>query len=160
MFQPILVQRILDAFPIARLALNDAQGLPQALPFVFVRIGQSLWSPVDGKPKRHARLSRLDWIVERPEVCVLIDHYDENWSRLWWLKLFCRGKICHGDHADWQLAVTGLTDKYPQYATTPVFSGEPTMVRFDYHSWKSWAAAGDEAFAERFNPAGANVRSD
>jgi len=86
-FSTSLVERLLDAVPVARLAQIDHRGGVHALPFVFTRVGCALWSPVDGKPKNHARLSRLAWIEEHPEVCVLVDHYGPDWSGLWWIKL-------------------------------------------------------------------------
>jgi PPOX class probable F420-dependent enzyme len=127
---------------VARLAQIDNQGRVQVLPFVFARVGSALWSPVDGKPKKHARLSRLDWIAEHAEVCVLIDHYAADWTRLWWLKLYCRAEVHRGEHLEWEQAETALMEKYPQYAETPLYAGDPTMIRFECRKWKSWSADG------------------
>lgn len=148
MFSAALVERILDTAPVARLAQIDDRGEAQALPFVFARVADALWSPVDGKPKRHARLSRLAWIAERPEVCVLIDHYGADWSQLWWLKLYCRAEVFRGDHPQWESAAAALAEKYAQYGDIPIFSGDPTMIRLQWREWKSWsaAAAGVEAW--------------
>lgn len=142
MFAASLVERLLEAAPVARLAQIDDRGNAQALPFVFVRLADALWSPVDGKPKRHARLSRLTWITERPEVCVLVDHYGEDWSQLWWLKLYCHAEIFRENHPQWNQAVAALTKKYAQYADISLFSGNPTMIRLQWREWKSWAAGG------------------
>ena len=148
MFVEDLVERIVDAAPVGRLAQIDGHGSPQALPFVFARVGNALWSPIDGKPKKHARLSRLDWIAAHPDVCVLIDHYDDDWSQLWWLKLFCRAEVFRHAHPEWEQATGVLTQKYGQYAQTPMFSGDPTMIRFEWREWKSWSAAGEVAVLE------------
>jgi PPOX class probable F420-dependent enzyme len=83
----VLLNRLLDTVPVARLALLDGDERPYALPIVFARVGASLWSPVDGKPKRHGRLARLARIRRSPEVSVLIDDYADDWRRLWWLRL-------------------------------------------------------------------------
>jgi PPOX class probable F420-dependent enzyme len=142
MFTPALIDGILDTAPVARLAQIDNHGHAQALPFVFARVGSTLWSPVDGKPKKHARLSRLAWIAEHAEVCVLIDHYCADWSRLWWMKLFCRAEVHRDGHREWEQAETALIEKYPQYAETPLYSGDPTMIRFECRKRKSWSADG------------------
>jgi PPOX class probable F420-dependent enzyme len=141
-FPAALVDRILDTAPVGRLAQIDDRGAAQALPFVFARVAGALWSPVDGKPKRHARLRRLAWIAEHPEVCVLIDHYGEDWSQLWWLKLYCRAEVHHDGHPVWPRAANALRDKYAQYAQTPLFAGEPTMIRLQWRDWRSWSAGG------------------
>lgn len=145
MFAKNIVERIADAAPVARLGQLDEEGHPQALPFVFARTGDALWSPVDGKPKKHARLSRLAWIAKHPEVCVLVDHYADDWSRLWWLKLYCHAEVFRGSHPEWEQAITKLGQKYDQYAATAMFSGDPTMIRFEWREWKSWSAGGDAA---------------
>lgn len=150
MFSTQLVHRILDASPVARLAQIDEHGGPQALPFVFFRSGNALWSPIDGKPKKNARLDRIEWIRKRPDVLVLIDHYDGDWSRLWWVKLFGEADVVGESVTGWELAVEGLGQKYPQYNEIPMFTGVPTMIRIDISRWKSWSAAGDAAIAGQF----------
>ncbi len=141
-----LLEQIVDTASVARLAQIDGGGRAQALPFVFARVGTNLWSPVDGKPKKHARLGRLAWIEQNPEVCVLIDEYVADWSRLWWLKLFGRASVVRGTGEEWPVACAALAAKYPQYETTPMFAGDPTMVRIVVERWTSWAAAGDAGF--------------
>jgi PPOX class probable F420-dependent enzyme len=143
MFPRSLVERLIDKCPVGRLGQIDMQGHAQALPFVFARASGALWSPIDGKPKNNAALDRLAWVTEHPNVCVLIDHYGEDWSSLWWLKLFCHAVVHHTAHPDWDAAARALAIKYPQYAETPMFFGNPTMIRFEIDSWKSWAAGGE-----------------
>jgi PPOX class probable F420-dependent enzyme len=144
-FSKSTVERILDRFPVARLGQLDDAGLAQALPFVFVRAAGALWSPIDGKPKKRAALDRIGWIENHPDVCILVDHYEADWTKLWWLKLFCDGRVIRGSHEHWSAAVGALAAKYPQYPDVPMFIGEPTMLRFEIKRWKSWAAQGDEA---------------
>ena len=150
MFSDALIERILDRSEVARLAQLDNDASVQALPFVFVRYNNALWSPIDGKPKRTARLSRLDWIAHYPKVCVLIDEYAHDWQALWWLKLYGMASIEHEDHIDWGGAADGLARKYPQYEKTPMFLGVPTMIRFQWDRCRSWAAAGDTAMETGF----------
>ena len=82
------VWRILDDAPVARLGQIDSRDGVQAIPFVFARVNDRIFSPVDGKPKRHAKLARLTWLDKYPNVTVLIDNYEADWSQLWWLRLY------------------------------------------------------------------------
>ncbi len=150
MFSPELVERILDTAPVARLAQKDLDGGPQALPFVFARIERILWSPIDGKPKKHAKLSRLDWLAAAPQVLVLVDHYADDWTQLWWLKLFGEATVVNEHEPGWGGAVRELSVKYPQYRETPMFVGVPTMVRIEIDRWKSWASSGEDALRRRY----------
>jgi PPOX class probable F420-dependent enzyme len=65
-------------------ATIDPDGRPHLVPIVFVLDGQRLYSAVDAKPKRSRRLRRVANARERPDVTVLVDHYEDDWSRLWW----------------------------------------------------------------------------
>lgn len=145
MFEKDLVEGIVDVAPVARLGQRDERGLPQTLPFVFARVGNALWSPIDGKPKKNTRLSRLAWIEKHPEVCVLIDHYENDWGQLWWLKLYGRAEVFHDTHVEWEQALRTLGQKYAQYAEIPILSDDPTMIRIEWDRWKSWAAGGEAA---------------
>ena len=150
MFSADLVERILDAAPVACLAQKDLGGEPQALPFVFARVDRCLWSPVDGKPKKRANLSRLEWIAAEPQVLVLVDHYEDDWAQLWWLKLSGHATVVGEHEPGWQAAVGGLAAKYPQYAATPMFAGVPTMIRIKITHWKSWASSGESSVRQRY----------
>ena len=61
--------------------------------------GDTLYSAVDEKPKRTHRLQRLRNIEVNPRVEVLIDHYDDDWSRLWWVRLRGSARIVDDPHA-------------------------------------------------------------
>ncbi|MGR9091956.1 MAG: TIGR03668 family PPOX class F420-dependent oxidoreductase [Gammaproteobacteria bacterium] len=157
MFSADLVERILDTAPVARLAQKDLSGQPQALPFVFTRVERCLWSPIDGKPKKRANLSRLEWIAAQPQVLVLVDHYEDDWAQLWWLKLSGRATVVREREPGWHAAVAGLTAKYPQYGETPMFASVPTMVRIDIADWKAWASSGEAALRRRYFPEAPDV---
>jgi|TARA_B100001123_G_C14932695_1_gene876399 PPOX class probable F420-dependent enzyme len=144
-FEESLVERIIDVVPVARLGQRDESGMPQVLPFVFIRIGKALWSPIDGKPKKRERLNRLDWIDKHPEVCVLIDHYSDDWRQLFWLKLYGRAESFQSSHWEWQEAIHLLSQKYAQYSEVPILSNESTMIRIEWDRCKSWAAGGETA---------------
>lgn len=134
------VHELIDSSQVARLAQLDNEQAVHAIPFVFARVGEMLYSPVDGKPKRHAALSRLNWIEKHPQVTVLIDHYEDNWERLWWLRLYGEAVKVNSTDPHWDSATLGLKKKYPQYDRISMFNGEPTMLRINVARWKYWAA--------------------
>ncbi|MCC6707869.1 MAG: pyridoxamine 5'-phosphate oxidase family protein [Gammaproteobacteria bacterium] len=144
---PSLLARVLDVEPVARLAVLDDDGAPEVMPIVFARVGTQLFSPIDGKPKSHARLARLRHIEARPRVALVIDRYSADWQALWWIRIAATARIAVGEHPDWQAAVTALLAKYPQYQHTPLFMGEPTLICFEPLTVRAWAAAGPEAIA-------------
>jgi PPOX class probable F420-dependent enzyme len=99
---------------VARLATVDPAGRPHLVPICFAIEGDTLYSAVDEKPKRTRRLRRLANIEANPAVEVLIDHYDEDWSRLRWARLRGTARIVEDRHA-----VELLAAKYPQYRNEP-----------------------------------------
>ena len=152
----ILLQRLLDRMPVARLALIDSDGRPEAMPIVFARVGARLFSPIDGKPKKHGRLARLTYLERNPATQLVLDHYAADWTELWWVKLDAEAAIVmDGDDADWALAVTALRGKYPQYMTTPLFTGVPTLIALSWSRVRWWAVDGLDgiaAWVERNRP--------
>lgn len=95
---------------VARLATVDPEGRPHVVPIVFVLDGDTLFTAVDDKPKRTRALQRLRNIEASPRVEVVIDHYEEDWSRLWWVRLRGTARILED-----RRAVELLRAKYPQY---------------------------------------------
>jgi PPOX class probable F420-dependent enzyme len=78
---------------VARLATIDPDGRAHLVPIVFVLDGDTLYTAVDAKPKRSRRLRRIENARERPDVTVLVDHYDEDWQWLWWVLLRGRARV-------------------------------------------------------------------
>jgi PPOX class probable F420-dependent enzyme len=103
---------------VARLATVDATGRPHLVPFCFVLDGDDLLSAVDAKPKSTTRLRRLDNVRSNPRVSVLVDHYEDDWRRLWWVRLDGRADVLdEGPERDRGLEL--LAEKYDQYRETP-----------------------------------------
>jgi len=72
---------------VARLATVRPDGRPHLVPIVFAVAGDVIVTAVDEvKPKRTRALARLANIAAEPRVSVLADHYDEDWTRLWWVR--------------------------------------------------------------------------
>ncbi len=105
----------LDDVRVARLATIRPDGSPRVVPICFARDGDTLYSSVDDKPKRTRRLARLTDIERDPRVEVLIDHYDDDWSQLWWVRLRGRARIVERDERALEL----LCAKYEQYRERP-----------------------------------------
>jgi PPOX class probable F420-dependent enzyme len=122
---------------VARLATVDAQGRPHLVPICFALEGEMLYSAVDEKPKRSKRLKRLENIRRHPEVTVLVDHYEDDWTRLWWVRLDGSAKVLEdGPERDHGLAL--LRAKYEQYRTEP-----PTgpVIAISLDRWQGWSSA-------------------
>jgi PPOX class probable F420-dependent enzyme len=100
--------------PVARLATVGREGRPHVVPICFAIEGDMLYTAVDEKPKRTRRLRRLENIEANPQVEVLIDHYEDDWSRLWWVRLRGTARIVDDPHA-----LELLAAKYRQYRERP-----------------------------------------
>ena len=109
-------RRLVEA-RVARLATVDAQGRPHVVPIVFAHDDEYLYFAVDDKPKRSRDLKRLRNIAGNPRVSVLVDHYEDDWARLWWVRLDGVANVLDHD-AEAQRAIDLLARKYAQYANT------------------------------------------
>lgn len=124
------------AAPVARLATVDDSGRPHLVPCCFALEGDVAYSVVDHKPKRSAALRRLDNIRANPSVCLLVDHYENDWSRLWWARFDGAARLLT-DGPEHASAIALLCAKYPQYRATPP-SG--TVVALDIAACRTWSA--------------------
>jgi len=130
-------QSRLTAARVARLATTDPDGRPHLVPIVFALDGDTLYSAVDRKPKRSSKLRRIENARARPDVTILVDHYEEDWTRLWWIRLRGRARVLDdGEERDHALAL--LEEKYPQYLTEP--PGGPVLA-VDVTEVREWSAA-------------------
>ncbi len=137
---PHLRAAILARWPVARLATHGKDGGLFQVPLVFAQQGDFLWSPVDGKPKRGTSLSRLDYVRSNPRASLLLDHYDADWTALWWVRIEARAEVVALEDDRREPVERALRAKYTQYATTPVFLGQPTALAFRIESTRSWCA--------------------
>ncbi len=81
---------------VARLATADADGRPHLVPIVFALAGDRVYTAVDAKPKRTTALRRLANVAANPRVAILVDHYDEDWSTLWWVRVHGTATVVEG----------------------------------------------------------------
>jgi PPOX class probable F420-dependent enzyme len=147
---PLVVQDLLDRWPVARLGTLGPAG-PHQVPVVFARASGALWSPVDGKPKAAGELARVRHVRADPRVSLLLDHYCEDWRCLWWVALSGQARVVRPADASLDrevaAALAALRAKYPQYASVPVLREPPTLLRVEPARVRSWCS-GPEALAQ------------
>lgn len=116
MIVPDAARRFLARCRVAHLATADREAVPHVVPICFALAGDTLYTTIDEKPKRSgpARLKRLRNVAENPQVAVIADRYDEDWTRLAWVMLYGRAEILT-DGAGHEQAQTLLRARYRQY---------------------------------------------
>ncbi len=125
------------ASPVARLATVTRAGHPHLVPVVFALEGDTVWTAVDGKPKATRALRRLANIEAHPRVSVLVDHYDEDWSRLWWVRADGDAAVLPVDGVAGAAGLSSLVSKYPQYREQ---APPGPLIRVTIDTWRSWRA--------------------
>ena len=142
-------EALLERSPVACLATLGPAGRPHLVPVVFVRHGGDLWTPIDGKTKSAGELARVRNVRENAEVTLLLDDYDADWSRLWWLRVDGRAAVVEGRYPQSDPEIGQVADalriKYPQYDEVPLFRAEPLLLRITVERVRSWCA-GREAW--------------
>jgi PPOX class probable F420-dependent enzyme len=124
--------------PVARLATSTPDGKPHLVPVVFALDADSdhdvLYTAVDAKPKTTQRLRRLANIAANEQVSLLVDHYADDWTQLWWVRVDGIAAI----HADGAVMHTGyelLRAKYPQYQSVSL---NGPVIAVTVRRWSSW----------------------
>ena len=130
-------RHLFAAAPVGVLATVRPDGRAHAVPIVFAVGNNHLYSAVDHKPKSTSRLARLENIAAHPQVSVLAQHYDDDWERLWWVRVDGEASVLESS-ADRQMAVGLLVAKYRQYQDRAP-TGEVIAVRIDQIT--GWAAS-------------------
>jgi PPOX class probable F420-dependent enzyme len=121
---------------VARLATIRPDGSPHLVPVVFALAGDVAYLPIDHKPKATTRLQRLVNLGHEPRCTLLADHYDDDWSRLWWVRADGHATIVAepgGDHA----GIRHLAGRYPQYRDQ-LPTGPLIVIRIT--QWRWWSA--------------------
>jgi PPOX class probable F420-dependent enzyme len=121
---------------VARLATTDPDGRPHLVPIVFALDCDTLYSAVDQKPKRSTTLRRIENARARPDVTILVDHYDDDWTRLWWIRLRGSARILEAGE-ERAHALQLLCEKYPQYRSEPP---DGPVLAVDVTEVREWAA--------------------
>ncbi len=123
--------------PVAALATVRPDGAPHVVPVVFaVADGRDdlVYTAVDAKPKSTQHLRRLTNIEHNPGVSLLVDHYDDDWARLWWVRADGTATI-HRSGDEVASGYAQLRAKYPQYERVAL-NGPVVSIRIT--RWASW----------------------
>jgi PPOX class probable F420-dependent enzyme len=112
------------------------------VPVCFVLVGDTVYQAIDGKPKSVSpgRLRRVKNVRANPRAALLIDHYDEDWRRLWYVLLRGRARIVQTG-AEQQRAIGALKRKYPQYRTTLPLPADALLIAIDVRRLQHWRAS-------------------
>jgi PPOX class probable F420-dependent enzyme len=120
----------LAAARVGHLATVGADGEPHVVPVCFALAAERIYTAVDAKPKQTRALKRLGNVRATGRASLLVDHYEEDWSRLWWVRVDGAAEVIDDDSA-----LDALAAKYEQYRAArpagPVIAIAPDR-------WRSW----------------------
>ena len=112
------------------------------VPVCFVLLGETLYHAIDGKPKAAdpGQLRRVKNVHANPRAALLIDHYVEDWRRLWYVLVRGRARIVQSG-PEQQRAITALKRKYPQYRTSLPLAADALVIAIDVRKLRHWRAS-------------------
>ena len=120
----------LAAARVGRLATVTAGGRPHVVPVCFALHGGTIYTAVDAKPKSTRALRRLENVRATGRASLLVDHYEEDWSRLWWVRVDGAAEVLDSDDG-----IDALAAKYEQYrAARPA----GPLIAIAPERWRSW----------------------
>jgi PPOX class probable F420-dependent enzyme len=122
--------------PVATLATVGSNGVPHIVPIVFAVHNDVIYTAIDAKRKTTRRLRRLANIEDNPAVSLLVDHYDDDWSQLWWVRADGVAAI-HYSGEEMASGYALLRRKYLQYQRIAL---DGPVVTVDVQRWSSWTA--------------------
>lgn len=125
---------------VARLATRDPEGRPHIVPVCYAYEGKTFYTPVDRKPKRvpSEKLARIRNIQTNPEVALLLDQYDEDWDKLWYILVRGHGKILTAGEEQRE-ALRQLRKKYAQYSSGQLLPADAPVIRITPVEIISWS---------------------
>ena len=128
------VRKRLQHARVGRLATVTPHGAPHVVPCCFAVDEETIYSAVDGKPKSTLALRRLDNIRALPQASLVVDHYSDDWTELWWVRVDGRARVIEsGDERDHALRL--LAEKYEQYIRDPP---PGSVIAIDITAWRAW----------------------
>jgi len=135
---PGWARELLARARVARLAYVDGDDRPRVLPVTFAVADGSVWTAIDDeKPKRRAEPARIEYLRRRPEAALVVDEYDDDWTRLAWVQLLGRVDVVAADGAP--EAMEALAAKYSQYSRRPP---PGPLLRLEVERVLRWRATG------------------
>jgi PPOX class probable F420-dependent enzyme len=133
-----MLQRVREA-RVGHLATVSADGRPHVVPCCFNLSGEGnvLYSAVDAKPKSTPALRRLDNLRTNPSASLLVDHWAEDWSALWWVRVDGIARILESG-SEFDRSLVELTAKYEQYVRQPP---PGPVIAIDIRGWRPWPSS-------------------
>ena len=133
---PAEARALFGSARVARLATVRRDGSPHLVPVCFAVSGDAIYTAVDHKPKSTADLARLRHIAAEPRVALLADRYDDDWSRLWWVRVDGDAKVVESAQ-ERNEALAALAAAYRQYAERPP---EGPVIAVRPRRFRGWKA--------------------
>jgi PPOX class probable F420-dependent enzyme len=133
---PAEARALFAAAPVARLATVRPDGSPHVVPVCFALAGETIYTAVDHKPKATSDLARPHHIAAEPRVALLADRYDDDWSRLWWVRVDGDAALVSSP-AERDGAHAALAAAYPQYAARPPHGPVIAVEPRRYSGWRA-----------------------
>ncbi len=138
---PDEARRRMSTARVARLATVSAasgqDARPHLVPITFAVDRDLIYTAVDAKPKTTRDLRRLRNLAANPRVAVLADEYDDDWTRLWWVRADGAATVI-SDPSTMAAPIELLARRYPQYLASPP-PGPVIAIRVD--QWSGWSAS-------------------
>jgi PPOX class probable F420-dependent enzyme len=131
---PSLARSRVQEASVGRLGTITSSGRPHLVPCCFVLRDDTAYTAVDAKPKSTLALRRIDNLVGNPAASLLIDHYEEDWSALWWVRLDGSGRVVDSP-AESEAAKKALVSKYPQYGQLAI---PGPVIALEIETWRAW----------------------
>jgi PPOX class probable F420-dependent enzyme len=134
------VRDFLKLARVARFATSDHSGIPHNIPICFwFDETARFYFVIDEKPKRltGAGLKRMRNLAENPQVALIIDHYEEDWSCLAYVLIHGQAHVVE-DPNDYMLALRNLRDKYLQYRALMLSFEKNPMIRIEVEHVQAW----------------------
>jgi PPOX class probable F420-dependent enzyme len=133
---PRQARALLASAHIARLASVRPDGAPHLVPVCFALAGGAIYTAVDAKPKRTRSLARLANIAGDPRVSLLADHYEDDWTRLWWVRVDGDAAVVT-DPSERERALSALAARYRQYAAERPSGAVIAIAPRRWTGWRS-----------------------
>jgi PPOX class probable F420-dependent enzyme len=131
---PATPEQRLAAARVGRLATVTAAGEPHVVPVCFALQGDRIYTAVDAKPKSTRALKRLENVRASGRASLLVDHYEEDWTRLWWVRVDGTAEVVESEQA-----LDALAAKYEQYRASRPAGPVIAIARL---RWRTWVASG------------------
>jgi PPOX class probable F420-dependent enzyme len=125
---------LLDEIPVGHLGFHDEDGHPRVQPITFARVGGSLVSAIDLKPKRGTP-ARIERLRRDPRAALTVDRYDADWTKLAWVQVLGTAAIEPIDEE----ALSALQHRYPAYRDQPP---PGPLIRLSPSRVLTWRASG------------------